>query len=698
MKNVIHFVRRSAAALIAGLVVCSAHAVTVPSSCNPAAAAADGVTLLRTCSPEITFYVVATEDFNVNVTNSWLTTNMVKIFDVSKPIVTINLAGNTTANAFYGYGIAGTSFAGQRIAVIINGTNGYISGLRQLLTGLKSGSALNGVDGQEYRTIQLHTAADQKAGRSMPATDVTVTNASALRPLVTLSASRIADFKTGWGMDKQKVAHMAMSEFRPSEAPSGLLPTWSAKTFPAETFAMRGYGVIVNTNMYKALMARDVREGRIRDASCNSSDASVLLAKCQPTVFTHDYKSLMTAKATSAAVFLNDAQETRVLNLNRLPITSGAQTAAQISFADQANYLGKYPLAVGLDTAGAESATLINGVRTPTEEVYNPGFKVYTNHTGLDLLKNVNDDQQNLSIGVVGFWPLKTNYPNAHWVKLDGLSPNYYQGGTEDLSLRVGLQTGYPLAYEFQFIKSAKLAGSYLDIYNLIVAGFKDVANSSAPGIAYINSADATKNTPWTRGGNNLFGLNRTAAEGTRIPCIANCDGGGSGGGAGPAPARTIINVSVPENSLPWSFGANPNMIYNSENSGGAPISINLLTNNIKSGGLINIKCASGTGYLAYPPSSEIAVSCDGSTQLFESHSTFPSKYVPSFNQTTPFRANMLMGSFANSNGSVIGNPFMINSSGVSVSVPQGAAQLLIGVDDQWHPDNSGSRTVTITY
>jgi hypothetical protein len=498
----------------------------VPSSCNPAAAASDGVTLHRTCSPEITFYVVATEDFDANVTNSWLTPNMVKVFDVSKPIVTVNLAGNTTANAFYGYGIAGSSFAGRRVAVIINGTNGYISGLRQLLTGLKSGTSLNGVDGQEYKTIQLHTAAEQRAGRSMPATDVTVTTASALRPLVTLSASRIADFKTGWGMDRQKVVHMAMSEFRPSEAPRGLLPTWNSILFPSETFAMRGYGVIVNTNMYKALMARDVREGRIRDGSCNSSNASVLLAKCQPTVFTHDYKSLMTAKATSAAVFLNNTQVTGVLNLNRLPITSGAQTAAQISFADQANYLGKTPLAVGLDAAGAESATLINGVWTATEEVYNPGFKVYTNHTGLDLLKRVNDDQQNLSIGLLGLRPLNTNWPNALWVKVDGQSPNYYQGDAEDLSLRVGLQTGYPLAYEFQFLKSAKLAGTYLDIYNLIVAGFKDVANSSAPGVAYINSADATKNTPWTRDGNNLFGLNRTATQWQTPICSVNCGGG----------------------------------------------------------------------------------------------------------------------------------------------------------------------------
>jgi len=214
MKNVILFLHRSAAALFAGLVVCGANAATAPASCDPAAASADGVTLLKTCSPEITFYLVATEDFNSNVTNSWLTTNMVRIFDVSKPIVTVNLAGNSTANAFYGYGIAGTSFAGQRVAVIVNGTNGYISGLRQLLTGLKSGSAINGMDQQEYKTIQLLTAAEQKDGRSMPATDVNVTNPSALRPLVTLSASRIADFKTGWGLDKQKVAHMAMSEFR----------------------------------------------------------------------------------------------------------------------------------------------------------------------------------------------------------------------------------------------------------------------------------------------------------------------------------------------------------------------------------------------------------------------------------------------------------------------------------------------------
>jgi hypothetical protein len=441
------------------------------------------------------------------------------VFDLTKPIVTINLSGNTNPYAYYGYGATGKSYAGKKVAIIVNGTNGSMAGVNQLLTGLKSGSVEGGADQKEYITIQLHTAAAQKAGTAMPDADVTVNTASALAPVVTLAATRVADFKTAWGTDKQKVAHMAFSDVRPSEATPGQIAKWDPKAFPSETIAMQGFGVVVNNNMYKALMARDVIAGRITDAACDSSDASILLAKCQPTVFTSDMTALITGKTTSAAAFLGDTAETRVLNLSRRPNSSGTQAATQIRFAGQANYVGKTPLATGFNMAGADGATFTNGVVSTTTDAVNAGFNVFTNSGTGDLIKKVQGDSTGLSIGVASLdnaaaskfganngTAATRDLETARWVKVDGKSPNFKVDGTVDSKQRVGLQSGYDFAFEFQTVKSAKLAGDYNAIYSDIVAGLKDPA-ANLTGIAYIGGA--TNATVWTRGGNNFFPLNK---------------------------------------------------------------------------------------------------------------------------------------------------------------------------------------------
>jgi len=115
----------------------SAFAAVTP-SCNVAAAAADGVTLLKTCAPEITFYSAGASAVK-NAVVATMTTDG-KIFDKSKPFVTINLSGNSNALAYYGYGATGTTWAGKRVAVIYNSTNGSHAGVNQPLTGLKTGS------------------------------------------------------------------------------------------------------------------------------------------------------------------------------------------------------------------------------------------------------------------------------------------------------------------------------------------------------------------------------------------------------------------------------------------------------------------------------------------------------------------------------------------------------------------------------
>lgn len=429
------------------------------------------------------------------------------VFDIAKPVVTINLAGNSNAYAYYGYGAPGKQYAGKKVAVIVNGTNGSMAGVNQLLTGLKSGSVEAGVDQQEYKTIMLHTAAAQKAGTAMPDADVTVTTASALAPVVTLASTRVADFKSAWGTDKQKVAHMAFSDVRPSEATPGQIAKWDAAAFPAETIAMQGFGVVVNTNLYKALQTRDIAAGRMASA-CQDV---LTTAACQPNVSTADYTALMTGKVASAADFLGNPAETRALTLNRRPASSGTQAATQIRFAGEANYFGKTPLATGFDMAGSETAAVGTGTTVAVNSM-----SVKTNVGTGDLIASIRGDVDNLSIGVASLdnpaskFGASRSAQTAFFVKLDGVSPDFT--GASDVALdgtyRTALQNGYSFAMEFQTLKSAKLAGDYSAIYADIVTGLKDPA-ANLTGIGYIKSADATKNTAWTRGGNNLFPLNK---------------------------------------------------------------------------------------------------------------------------------------------------------------------------------------------
>lgn len=165
-----------------------------------------------------------------------------------------------------------------------------------------------------------------------------------------------------------------------------------------------------------------------------------------------------------------------------------------------------------------------------------------------------------------------------------------------------------------------------------------------------------------------------------------------------PTSSTYKFDVTVPETSLPWYISANPTMTFNN-GVGTPPISVSLQTNSINPGAIINVKCTSGTAYSA-AQSQTTAVGCDGSINatVKGSHAGAPSFYIPKFSDTTNWVGNNLIASFANANGTIIGTPFIVNSKGVTVMAPHGATQLLIGVDDSYLPDNSGSMTVTIQH
>jgi hypothetical protein len=61
-----------------------------------------------------------------------------------------------------------------------------------------------------------------------------------------------------------------------------------------------------------------------------------------------------------------------------------------------------------------------------------------------------------------------------------------------------------------------------------------------------------------------------------------------------------------------------------------------------------------------------------------------------------PFCMGELVGTFANSSGSIVGTPFAIGDLG-TFTVPSGANQLQLGVLDYAYGDNPGSWNIQVT-
>lgn len=494
----------------AALAVCSASAFAAVTPSCPTAAPTTAGDLVTKCSPEITFYAAGATAMKGAI-QAVLSTDG-KVFDKSKAFATLALTGNADQYGYYGYGASTIpSIAGKRVLVIVNGKNGSMAGVNQLLSGLKAGSVVGTTDQKEFEGVmKLHTAAEQKAGTVMPAADVTVGDAAALSTTVTLAATRVVDFKTAWGVDKQKVAHMAFSDVRPSEAVPGQVKSWKPASFPAATVAMQGFGVVVNIPLYNALMARDVAAGRL-PASCVAD----ITPACQPTIFAADYVALMTGKITTANALLNTTGDTKSITLNRRPDSSGTQAATHIMFAGQAAYNAKLvDKATGNSLDGSLSELIKGGtIGTP----FTSGDLTVTTHSGTSgLIEAVLGETTNYALGVASLdnasitkFGANAAAQTARWVKLNGFSPDANSTGTAfDSKQRAGLIAGYPFAMEFQVVKNTKLAGAYLAIFDAVKDGLKDPA-ANLTGIAYIGSTDAAKNTTWTRGENNYLPLNK---------------------------------------------------------------------------------------------------------------------------------------------------------------------------------------------
>jgi hypothetical protein len=153
--------------------------------------------------------------------------------------------------------------------------------------------------------------------------------------------------------------------------------------------------------------------------------------------------------------------------------------------------------------------------------------------------------------------------------------------------------------------------------------------------------------------------------------------------------------VTVDAHSGPWNPGVNAARPYGRSDQA-APASVVVLPGEVVMiGNATGQVCADQSGLGPYGPDGYVNNPWGPNNgRDYTDGIHYPSRYVPS--SEYPVYLMALLGTFADPNGKVVGAPFKIGSQSLRLTVPAGAARLLLGVEDDRYSDNSGSFTVQV--
>jgi PEP-CTERM motif len=160
--------------------------------------------------------------------------------------------------------------------------------------------------------------------------------------------------------------------------------------------------------------------------------------------------------------------------------------------------------------------------------------------------------------------------------------------------------------------------------------------------------------------------------------------------------------VSVSGFAGPWSVAANPSLDYGvGDNT--APTVLSLASGATS----VTITYLSGltSAFVGVPPTVDalgyvggiFGSGAGGFTGIGSSGQPFPSFFIDPTNAGPPIYLAALIGDFTNSAGVVIGTPFAPGDGPFTISIPTGATELSLGINDDIYSDNSGALTIGVT-
>jgi hypothetical protein len=166
------------------------------------------------------------------------------------------------------------------------------------------------------------------------------------------------------------------------------------------------------------------------------------------------------------------------------------------------------------------------------------------------------------------------------------------------------------------------------------------------------------------------------------------------------AVAATITVTSVVDGSSgPWNYGANLNASFNyGVNNQLAPTVFSASSGfDFTPGNNLQVDYVSGftSPYGGTPRFTAVGdITSIANANIYDIYGAAPSKFISPTEYDVYL--NELVGTFANSTGAIVGTPFKIGLSR-SLTIPVGASQLQLGVNDTTFADNTGALTVSVT-
>jgi hypothetical protein len=417
-----------------------------------------------------------------------------------------NAAGTVSNTHTAWLGVAGTNAgtaSGQSLLVIYNNTNGSAAGINQLLS------------------TGTPTEVEANVLKMPDATCVLTSAASPWTATCTNTAAQSVD--------------LALSDVQPTEFQPGVLgvaePGQPAGTYqPVSNLtvavtALEGFGVIVNQKLYSALQADNVNAGLLPSTCAPlpvapstisvSTGTIVTGAACQPSIRSTDYGAIATqggAWGGAEASALVPSQASALVSLCRRDVWSGTQAASNIFFLNAVCGLKGYFGA--LTPAGGTNGS--NQANTTTASL------IVSDNSRTDNAEACVKTATGYGMGVVGLGEVDEadatiNYNGTkgyYYVKIDGASPNFFQGAP-DAKRRIAVKDGnYKFATDMTAMyvtgtaapKSTMIASLIADLTNSAKGNNTGLANIDNPfGWGWGNTAAAPNNqeAKYDRKGNN---------------------------------------------------------------------------------------------------------------------------------------------------------------------------------------------------
>ena len=422
---------------------------------------------VNTCPPDVVFRVAMQDGTNLDDLNL---SNLLSIslFDLgARDIVKIVHTTTSPSISVAYYGVSKPSATGgvpKKLMVQISSwPNSSAVGISQMLS---KGKPISKYEGNVF-----YNFSPEKNIANTCSLDSTSNASLSVLKCPTVSTSTSPNLVT---------SAVAASEYLELPTPvGGSLGNLNNLLNPPTPLFLTGFGVAVNTNLYKALQAAQMSKGMI-PPSCVLGDTTT--GACQPSLSSAVISGLFSKQGNVRSANKLIAGDNNQLFVNLYSTASSTQAATGIAFLN--NPCGK--------RANSTVSDILHNLTFVDSNDETSSFFVQERTSHIAVSNWLNGLQSGYAIGVLPLSVVPSSTDNWNFVRINAQSPNFSPAGIYDPMNRIGISSGN---YGFATTSFAISLLRADPTVNAAAKAFTDsllkIFNTDLTGIAYLDGSNS---------------------------------------------------------------------------------------------------------------------------------------------------------------------------------------------------------------